>query len=146
MGRTIVVATDFSAAADEALDAALGHAVRAGASVELLHVYEPTGGLGEALATGGLSMEERESGLAARARRAGAYGVRVTTRLETGRSADAILQRAREVEAVMIALGTHGRTGLARAALGSVAETVLRHASCPVFVVPSAAVRPPAAA
>jgi nucleotide-binding universal stress UspA family protein len=47
-----------------------------------------------------------------------------------------ITNLALELQAEMIVLGTHGRRGLARWLLGSVAEGILRHASCPVFVIP----------
>ena len=47
-----------------------------------------------------------------------------------------ITNLARELEADLIVVGTHGRRGLARWLLGSVAEGILRHASCPVFVIP----------
>jgi nucleotide-binding universal stress UspA family protein len=46
-----------------------------------------------------------------------------------------ILQYARSHDIDLIVMGTHGRTGLARAALGSVAESVVRAASCPVLTV-----------
>lgn len=48
----------------------------------------------------------------------------------------AITGLARDLQADMIVVGTHGRRGLARWLLGSVAEGILRHASCPVFVIP----------
>jgi universal stress protein A len=50
-----------------------------------------------------------------------------------------ILIAARAIEAQMIVMATHGRTGLTRAVLGSVAEAVLRHAPCPVLAIPPAA-------
>lgn len=45
---------------------------------------------------------------------------------------------ARRVGADLIVIGTHGRTGVSRALLGSVAEAVVRHAPCPVLTVPMA--------
>ena len=48
---------------------------------------------------------------------------------------DAILQAARAVRADLIVIGTHGRRGLSRVLLGSVAEDVLRRAPCPVLAV-----------
>lgn len=50
----------------------------------------------------------------------------------------AILDAARETHAFAIALGTHGRTGVRRAVLGSIADKVIRSTTLPVFVVPSA--------
>lgn len=53
-----------------------------------------------------------------------------------------VLQLATDIEADLIVLGTHGRRGPARWALGSVAEAVIRHAVCPVLVVPPHAPEP----
>ncbi len=50
-----------------------------------------------------------------------------------GRSADGILELAEEMGADLIVMGTHGRTGARRMLIGSVAEEVLRRASCPVM-------------
>lgn len=58
-----------------------------------------------------------------------------------GDPASSILQEAREEGADCIVMSSHGRTGWSRFLLGSVAEKVVRHATCPVLIV-----RPPAAA
>ncbi|GBD31051.1 hypothetical protein HRbin32_02168 [bacterium HR32] len=55
--------------------------------------------------------------------------------------AQAILDAAERYRADLIVMGTHGRTGLPRVLLGSVAETVLRRASVPVLVVPARTAR-----
>jgi nucleotide-binding universal stress UspA family protein len=52
-----------------------------------------------------------------------------------GEPSEEIVRVAAEVDADVIVLATHGRTGLKRLLLGSVAEKVVRHAGCPVFVV-----------
>ena len=52
-----------------------------------------------------------------------------------GEPAEEILTLHSEVKADLIAMCTHGRTGLARLAYGSVAEKVMRHADCPVLLV-----------
>jgi nucleotide-binding universal stress UspA family protein len=54
-----------------------------------------------------------------------------------GKPADLIVEEARKANARFIITGSHGRTGLKRAVLGSVAEAVLRLADRPVLVVPS---------
>jgi len=54
--------------------------------------------------------------------------------VRVGDAADEILALARETDAGLICLTTHGRTGLARELLGSVAESVLRGAPCPVLL------------
>ena len=64
-----------------------------------------------------------------------ADGFRVTTTVRTGEAAPEIVAGARECQADLIGMMTHGRTGLGRLFFGSVAEVVLRHAAVPVFVV-----------
>jgi len=57
--------------------------------------------------------------------------------LESGHPGEQICGRARDLGADMIVTSTHGRTGLKRILLGSTAEYIVRHASCPVLVVPT---------
>lgn len=59
---------------------------------------------------------------------------RITAHLLTGAPSREIVWLAAHVEADLIVIGTHGRTGFKRAVLGSVAELVVRTAGCPVFV------------
>jgi nucleotide-binding universal stress UspA family protein len=61
-------------------------------------------------------------------------GVRVDTYVRPGLPAAEIIEAAREVGADLIAMTTHGRSGLRRLMFGSVAEAVLRHSSIPVFL------------
>jgi nucleotide-binding universal stress UspA family protein len=61
--------------------------------------------------------------------------VQVEYRLEEGYAATEIVRIAAEIHCDMIVMGTHGRSGLGRLLLGSVAEEVLRKASCPVLTV-----------
>jgi nucleotide-binding universal stress UspA family protein len=60
-------------------------------------------------------------------------GVEVEYRVAEGEPATEIIRLARDVGANLIVMGTHGRTGLGRLLLGSVAEAVLRRAPCPVL-------------
>jgi nucleotide-binding universal stress UspA family protein len=60
--------------------------------------------------------------------------VRVETRVHHGMPATEIVNAAREVQADLIAMTTHGRSGLRRLMFGSVAEAVLRHSDIPVFL------------
>ena len=55
--------------------------------------------------------------------------------LRTGDARDSIIQAAEELHADLIVMGTHGRRGVSRALLGSIAETVVRSAPCPVLTV-----------
>jgi nucleotide-binding universal stress UspA family protein len=60
--------------------------------------------------------------------------IRVTAHLRTGAPARAILQTAADIDADLLVVGTHKRTGVQKLMLGSVAEQVLRDAHCPVLV------------
>lgn len=62
-------------------------------------------------------------------------GLRTRTLVRTGQPFREIIDVAREQDIDLIILSTHGRTGLSHVFLGSVAEKVVRHATCPVFVV-----------
>ena len=64
-----------------------------------------------------------------------AKGVRVTTELRRGDPLPEILEAAKAAKVDLIAMTTHGRTGLGRLLFGSVAEAVLRHSEVPVFLV-----------
>jgi nucleotide-binding universal stress UspA family protein len=64
-------------------------------------------------------------------------GVEAERRLEEGDPVEAILRVAEEIGADLIVMGTHGRTGLSRLFMGSVAEQVLRRAPCPVLTLKS---------
>jgi nucleotide-binding universal stress UspA family protein len=64
-----------------------------------------------------------------------AAGFKVSTVLRMGATADTILQTAEELQADVIAMSTHGRTGPARWLLGSVAERVVRSSKIPVLLI-----------
>ncbi len=137
--RTILVATDFSEAAEEALDYACELAGKVDAKIVLVNaIGVPALGvpeLGVALTSSVIDsiVKENQAGLdklvAARPKAS------ITTELRTGDARDTIIQTASEVGAELIIMGTHGRRGLSRALLGSVAEAVLRHAHCPVLII-----------
>jgi nucleotide-binding universal stress UspA family protein len=63
--------------------------------------------------------------------------VRISHRLEQGDPVSEILKVADETHADLIVMGTHGRRGLQRLVMGSVAELIVRRASCPVLTVRS---------
>jgi nucleotide-binding universal stress UspA family protein len=64
-------------------------------------------------------------------------GIEVETLIQIGHAGEQICAAANERKTDLIAISTHGRTGFEQALLGSTAEYVVRHASCPVLVVPS---------
>lgn len=69
-------------------------------------------------------------------------GVRVETRIRTGAPAREAVAEAAEWPAELVVVGSHGRSGGARAILGSVAEAVVRDAPCSVLVIPTGAAAP----
>jgi len=69
------------------------------------------------------------------AQRLRSYGLTVHSEQDEGSAADVIITRARELDASVIAMTTHGRGGLERMVFGSTADTVLRHAPCPVLLI-----------
>ena len=144
----ILCPIDFSDESRRALDQAIALARWYDARLSVLHVYRlftPVYGVSymglEGLQPIVLTDLERQQ-LFERleayvaADRAAAH-VKIETLLdETMNVPDTILSRARSSSADLIALGTHGRSGFQRLVLGSVAEKVLRKASCPVLTVP----------
>lgn len=126
--QTLLVPVDFSALSNRALRQAMAM-VPAGGRVHLLHVLDPGRSPPEAEVTHSLAAAVPED--------AGERRVRVTTEVVTADGiADGIAQAAARIGADAICMSTHGRTGLAKALLGSQAEAVLRRAKIPVVLVP----------
>jgi nucleotide-binding universal stress UspA family protein len=61
----------------------------------------------------------------------------IQTLIKEGDSGDAILEAADDSKADVIVMGTHGRRGLDKILMGSVAEKVMRHSKIPLFIIPS---------
>lgn len=142
--QKLLYATDLSAASRPAWGYARLLARTLRAELVALHVVPPVPipleggfppGLYQDLLTG--ARRDGEVGLAELVREAAGSGVRVVPRLEEGPPAPRILEVLRQVGADLLAVGTHGRTGLGRILLGSVADTLVRQAPCPVLTVPS---------
>jgi universal stress protein A len=121
----IVFATDFSDCSESAGRVAVAHARRLGARLHVLHVE---------LARSRAAPRRLEALVSALGAPDG-----TVVQLRAGGAAEEIVKYAREVEAGLVVVGTHGRTGVSRALLGSVAERVTRTAPCPVLVVPRGA-------
>jgi nucleotide-binding universal stress UspA family protein len=64
-----------------------------------------------------------------------ALGIETTALLLQGPSVETIVQKAKEVKAKIIVIGSHGKSGLRKLLLGSVSDGVMREAHCPVLVV-----------
>lgn len=140
----ILVAIDFSPLADAvvAYTGALAGPLRA--QVTLLHVVEDPAGthdwiadlyLREVTAIRERAIEEAERGLERHCAHLAQLGVLTRRQVVIGRPTRAILAAAASLGADLVVVGTHGRTGLPHALLGSVAEQVIRAAPCPVLTV-----------
>jgi universal stress protein A len=141
----VLAPIDFSPSSRAALEYATFLAGSFGAELIVLHVWEPPGYVGpDTLALLPVTAEhpgvdqtraevsrEVEQLLAKATSRPKQVGVRI----EAGEPSDAILAAARDGGADLIVMGTHGRTGLSRLLIGSVAEAVLRRSTCPVVTI-----------
>jgi nucleotide-binding universal stress UspA family protein len=146
--RSILVPTDFSECACHAVPAAASLARLTGARVVCLHVVEPVaaavGWVPAAEAMPLADVSERLEDAAARelpkvAAGAEFEGLEVEDVIARGEAASEIVRVASERGVDLIVISSHGRTGLGRIIFGSTAESVVRHAPCPVLVV-----KPPA--
>jgi len=140
--KRIVVGTDFSEGSDAAMGAAFSFAVAHKAVVDLVHVVEP-GVLFAPVSLGAMPLadgpelfEEIDRALALRAGQAQAAGLVCQTNSLQGFPPGELVRHAKKTGADLIVVGTHGRTGITHAVLGSVAERVVQRASCPVLVIP----------
>jgi nucleotide-binding universal stress UspA family protein len=136
----ILVAHDLHESSEAALAYAMALARAVGARVTVLHAYE-THSMGYpevlVLATDyirqiGVVAREKLDAVVARARDP---RVAVEGELREGRPWEQVDAVARERQVDLVVVGSHGRRGLPRALLGSVAEKVVRTAPCPVLVV-----------
>jgi nucleotide-binding universal stress UspA family protein len=138
----ILCATDLSSSAHAATTLASWLARHLGERVRLFHVVEPVPGVPEVMAMAdwaGSMKQAAEEHLEEVARALRAEGVAVDVEVVVGDAGTAILRAAEEGEARFITVGTHGRKGVARLFLGSVAERVSAEARCPVIVAREAA-------
>lgn len=141
MGRLIVHATDFSPASRAAFTKALQLAKRDRVPLTIAHVLLPPvmmmgdgyvpAATWEDIERGQRQVAQRKlNALVARAKSA---GVRTRALLLEGQPAEQIIRASRG--AALLVIGTHGRTGLARFIVGSVASRVVAGARCPVVTV-----------
>jgi universal stress protein A len=133
----ILVATDFSSHACAAAEYAARLAKEVGASLTLLHSYQALLATRTAEPVTHPGMEAALQQEKTEASRQGAPQVDIA--MEQGAPFHTITKFAREGNFDLIVVGTHGRTGVRRSLLGSVAEHVSRHAHCPVMVIRSPA-------
>ncbi len=144
MFKSIVVGTDGSDTATQAVREAVDLAKAVGAKVELVSAYEPVSNqrlrserrdAPEDVAWSINPKEDVEATLTDAAELAQAAGVPVETFARRGDPADAILDVAEESEADLIIVGNKGMTGAKRFLLGSVPNKVSHHAPCSVMII-----------
>ena len=137
----ILVGVDFSPPSDKAVALAVDLAKKLGASISLLHVYQiPAFAFPETIVpappeTIDRMIKENKKHLEQIAVEVRAAGVTATPDLLPGSPFVELVGRAKQGGFDLIVVGTHGRTGLRHALLGSVAEKVVRKSPIPVLTV-----------
>ena len=134
----VLVPTDFSAHAEHAQELAIMFASKFGAKMTLLHAYSiPLMAYSEGIAWPIEDVErEARKALDAAGSKVKERYARLETSLRFGHPWEQILAAVKDLGVDLIVMGTHGRRGLSRALLGSVAEKVVRLSPVPVLTVP----------
>jgi len=141
--RRILFASDFSNASAKAFATAVALAKATHADMTILHVLVRFTPLVPEQYIGGTTLDQlnadarrwSQQQLAKLAAKAKNGGVRAGALAMTGDPAEQIVRAARSKHADLIVVGTHGRTGLNRFFVGSVAQRVIASAPCPVVTV-----------
>lgn len=139
--KTILVPVDFSKGSEQAVAKAAELARALGAPVHLLHVYQvPVLALPDAPVMASptfiADLTSRAQAELNRHREAlVGQGVTANAEIVEGVAASSIVDKAKTLDASMIVMGTHGRSGFQRFLLGSTAERVVRTAITPVLTV-----------
>lgn len=142
--KNILVATDFSAPSETALNYARAMARSFSAKLHVLHVFEPLWITSADVVGGGVSLATMIQGLEDTAKKQLGDSVTAEDRRELGAVAEMVTSEspAREIanyanrnKVDLLVIGTHGRSGISRMLIGSVAEKVVRLAPCPVLTV-----------
>jgi nucleotide-binding universal stress UspA family protein len=144
MFRSIVVGTDGSETATEAVRQAIELARDVGAKIELVSAYEPVASsrlreevqqVPDDLQWMVNPREDVDAALGAAAKLAEEHGVQAEVFARQGDPADAILDVAEETGSDLIVVGNRGMTGAKRFLLGSVPNKVSHHAPCSVLII-----------
>jgi nucleotide-binding universal stress UspA family protein len=138
--NVIVVPTDLSDYSLRALPYAIGLAERFEAKLKILCINEPTVPISD-VAWAGIDVHATDNALLAEAKETLDKIVReqvpkhldVEATVVIGNAVEGIVQYARDQNADLLVMCTHGRTGLSHVLMGSTAEAVVRRAPCPVL-------------
>jgi nucleotide-binding universal stress UspA family protein len=144
----IIAAVDYSDLGNAALDAAINlSGLHVNSEIHILHVDPKVGAPTEDTQVGSDSLAHSDAALdhleavcnerlaKFREEHGEPHVKRLSTHFRYGKPAKEIVQLAADFSADVVLVGTHGRTGLKRFVLGSVAEKVVRNAPCPVLVI-----------
>jgi len=142
--KTILIPTDFSANANNALEYAAEISHHAGAALLLLHVYTPIvsrSNVISALITDEVEDAKKEAldklEVLKKTLESEYQGISCKTRISVGESVEEILNTALEINADLIIMGTLGASNLARTLFGSNTASVIESSPCPVLCVPA---------
>jgi nucleotide-binding universal stress UspA family protein len=135
--KNVLFATDFSAPSNAALPYALAVAHQYGAKLHAAHVLSPEAYLLAAPESWPFlqQLEEQQQQLAAERLEAQLREVPHQVLSSVGDISDVLFRLVREQEIDLLVLGTHGRSGLKKLFMGSVAEKIFRQSPCPVLTV-----------
>ena len=135
--RVVLFPTDFSEYSAVAFHLACSLAAHYRAKLAILHVQEPPFNVGELIMPliPDTEAERKQLEETLRAVQPSNPSFAVEHHLLYGRAADQIIQASEKLGADVIVMGTHGRSGLSRALMGSVAAEVVRKAPCPVLTI-----------
>lgn len=134
----VLVPTEANPGSERAIDLAVDFADRHGATLHVLYVAEDVDSTAD-VPDGERRRElppEGEETIETAENAAETADVPVRTRVGVGDPETAIDHHVDRIDADFVVMGTHGRTGVERLLVGSVAETVVRRADVPVLVVP----------
>lgn len=137
--HAILCPVDFSDASRKAVQYAREFASNMGASVYLLNVVEPRP-MAVDITLNYVPLEEDLEKAAGEdldiiLQEFLVAGLKAECAIEFGNPSDVILEKAAELDVNLLIMGSHGKKGLSRLIMGSVAETVVRKANCPVLIV-----------
>lgn len=135
MYERVLIPTDGSTGTAHVAMQGIDLAEQYGGDVHVIHVVDTGGLLSESSDTRDSLEQEGKRAISKVEAMARAHGVPVETTVREGEPAEEILDYADEIEADVIVAGTHGRTGVKRHLIGSVAERLVRHATCPVTTI-----------
>lgn len=138
--QRILACTDLSPASTQAEDLAVAMAMKYGAELSLVHVYELPSYVYTDMMYSSVDLlapieAHLASELAKRLASVRSRGVECTSIFKSGFPPEEIIAAAKEINADLIVIGTHGRRGVKRVFLGSVAERVVRMSPIPVLTV-----------